>query len=92
MHQPCFFAAFYRYYYLIAGVDESFLFKPGTLSQDDVLLIAHELGSSWKMVGRVLKVPDSVIDMIEEEACEGSEKCYSKWYCVFFLNIRTVFK
>jgi len=59
------------------GVDESSLFKPGTLSQDDVLLIAHELGSSWKMVGRVLKVPDSVIDVIEEEACEVSEKCYS---------------
>ena len=92
MHQPCFFAAFYRYYSLIAGVDESSLFKPGTLSQDDVLLIAHELGSSWKMVGRVLKVPDSVIDVIEEEACEVSEKCYSKCYCLFFLNIRTVFK
>ena len=92
MHQPCFFAAFYRYYSLIAGVDESSLFKPGTLSQDDVLLIAHELGSSWKMVGRVLKVPDTEIDMIEEEASEVSEKCYSMWYYVFFLNIRTVFK
>ena len=44
------------------------------------------------MVGRVLKVPDAVIDMIEEEACEVSEKCYSKWYCVFFLDIRTDFK
>ena len=44
------------------------------------------------MVGRVLKVPDAVIDQIEEEACEVSEKCYSKCYCVFFVDIETVFK
>ena len=91
-HRPCAFPPFYRYYSFIAGVVESSLFKPGTLSQDDVLLIAHELGSSWKMVGRVLNVPDSVIDMIEEEAFEVSEKCYSRCYCVVFIDIRTVFK
>ena len=57
-------------------------FKPGTLSQDDVLCIAHELSSSWKMVGRVLNVPDAVIDQIEADESTVSEKCYSKCNCV----------
>ena len=57
-------------------------FKPGTLSQDDVLGIAHELSSSWKMVGRVLNVPDTVIDQIEADESKVSEKCYSKCNCV----------
>ncbi|XP_074621215.1 uncharacterized protein LOC141879799 isoform X2 [Acropora palmata] len=59
------------------SLDESVSFKPGALSQDDVLGIAHELGSSWKMVGRVLNVPDAVIDQIEANKSEVSEKCYS---------------
>ncbi|XP_044169022.1 uncharacterized protein LOC114974232 [Acropora millepora] len=59
------------------GLDESVSFKPGALSQDDVLGIAHELGSSWKMVGRVLNVPDAVIDQIEANKSEVSDKCYS---------------
>ena len=57
-------------------------FKPGALSQDDVLGIAHELSSSWKMVGRVLNVPDAVIDHIEADESKVSEKCYSKCNCV----------
>ncbi|XP_044169019.1 uncharacterized protein LOC122953255, partial [Acropora millepora] len=52
-------------------------FDSGTLSRDDVLLIAHELGLSRKMVGRVLNVPDAVIDQIEANKSEDSEKCYS---------------
>ncbi|XP_044170368.1 uncharacterized protein LOC122954407 [Acropora millepora] len=52
------------------GLDES-------ISQDDVLLIAHELGSLWKMVGRALKVPKAVIDEIEADESKVSEKCYT---------------
>ena len=63
-------------------LDESVSFKPGTLSRDDVLLIANELGSSWKMVGRVLNVPDAVINEIEANESEVFEKCYSKCNCV----------
>ncbi|XP_074621197.1 uncharacterized protein LOC141879796 isoform X2 [Acropora palmata] len=48
----------------------------GALSQDDVLGIAHELSSSWKMFGRVLNVPDAVIDQIEADESKVSEKCY----------------
>ena len=59
-------------------------FKPGALSQDDVLGIAHELGSLWKMVGRVLNVPDTVIDHIDAIKSKVSEKCYSKCNCVVF--------
>ena len=57
-------------------------FKPGSLSQDDVLRIAHELGSSWKMVGRMLNVPDAVIDLIQAEEPEVTEQCYRKCNCV----------
>ncbi|KAK2546776.1 hypothetical protein P5673_033579, partial [Acropora cervicornis] len=58
-------------------LDESVSFKPGALSQDDVLGIAHELSSSWKIVGRVLNVPDAVIDQIQADESTVSEKCYS---------------
>ena len=69
---------FYGYYSFNSDIDESVSFKPGTLSQGDVPLIAHELSSSWKMVGRVLKVPDAVIDQIEANTFEDSEKCDSE--------------
>ena len=46
--------SFDRYYSFNSGFDESVSFKPGTVSIDDVLLIARELGRSWKTVGRVL--------------------------------------
>ncbi|XP_044171363.1 uncharacterized protein LOC114948882 [Acropora millepora] len=51
----------------------------GALSQDDVLGIAHELSSSWKSVGRVLNVPDAVIDQIDADEPKISDKCYSKY-------------
>ena len=57
-------------------------FKRGSLSQDDVRGIAHELSSSWKMVGRVLNVPDDVIDQIEADEPTVFEKCFSKCNCV----------
>ncbi|XP_015776301.1 PREDICTED: protein NLRC5-like [Acropora digitifera] len=60
-----------------AGLDESVSFKPGTLSRLDVLSIAHELGPLWKMFGRVLEVPDAVIDQIEADESKVSDKCYS---------------
>ncbi|XP_044163683.1 uncharacterized protein LOC114974378 [Acropora millepora] len=50
---------------------------PGTLSEDDVRLIAHELGPSWEMVGRVLNVPDAVIDQIKANKSKDSDECYS---------------
>ena len=64
-------------------------FKPGILSNDDVLLIAHELRSSWIMVGRVLKVPEAVIDQIEANESEVSKKCYSRCNCVVCVVINT---
>ena len=79
--------SFYKCYSLNSGFDESVLFKLGTLSKDDVLLIAHELGSSWMMLGRVLNVPDSVINQIEADKSNVSEKCYRKCNCVVCLVI-----
>ena len=72
----------YRYYSFNSGLDESVSFKPGTLSKQDVLSIAHELGPLWKMFGRVLDVPDAVIDQIEADESKVSEKCYSECNCV----------
>ena len=76
--RPC----FYRYYSFYSGLDESVSFKPGTLSREDVLNIARELGPLWKMFGRVLEVPDAEIDLIEADESKVSEKCYSKCNCV----------
>ena len=39
------------------------------------------------MVGRVLDVPDAVIDQIEADESKVSEKCYSKCNCVACLVI-----
>ncbi|XP_068689636.1 uncharacterized protein [Montipora foliosa] len=59
--------------------DPSFSCKSGTPSRDDVLLIAHELGNSWKMLGRVLDVPDPVLEQIKEDSDQVSERCYSEY-------------
>ena len=72
-----------------SGLDESVSFKPGTLSEDDVLLIAHELGPLWKKVGVALEVPKAVINQIEANKSEVSEKCYSKCNCVVSNGNRT---
>ncbi|XP_044166042.1 uncharacterized protein LOC114951667 isoform X6 [Acropora millepora] len=60
-----------------AGLDESVSFKPGTVSEDDVILIAHELCPLWKKIGLVLKVPRAVIDQIEANRSEVSDRCYT---------------
>ena len=80
MDQPSSSSSFYRYYAFNLGLDES-------ISQDDVLLIAHELGSLWKMVGRALNVPDAVIDQIEANKSDVTEKCYSKCNFVVYVVI-----
>ena len=83
--------SFDRYYSFNSDIDERVSFKPGIVSRDDVLLIAHELGPSWKTVGRVLNVPDLVIDDIdryhhiediEEDEFEVRDKCLSKCNCL----------
>ena len=79
--------SFYRYYSFNSGSDESVSFKPGTLSEDDILLIAHELGASWRMFGLVLNVPDAVIDQIEVDESKARERSYSKCNCVVFVVI-----
>ena len=57
-------------------------FKPGTVSEDDVILIAHELGPLWDKVGLVLKVPKAVISQIEANKSGVFNKCRSKCNCV----------
>ena len=83
LHQPCSsYPSFYRYYSFNSGLDDSVSFKRGTLSRGDLLRVAHELGSLWMMLGRVLNVPDAVIDQIEADTVKVSEKCYRKCSCV----------
>ena len=64
-------------------------FKPGTVSEDDVILIAHELGPSWEKVGLVLKVPKAVISQIEANKSEVFNKCHCKCNCVVSDGNRT---
>ena len=79
--------SFYRYFAFDSGLDESGSFNLGILSRDDFLLIAHELGSSWKMVGRVLNLPEAVINKIEADESKVDEKCYGKYNCVVWIVI-----
>ncbi|XP_068754007.1 uncharacterized protein [Montipora capricornis] len=58
------------------ALDPSFPYKSNTPSRDDVLLIAHELRAKWKMLGRVLEVSEPVLEQIEEDNRELSERCY----------------
>ena len=67
-------------------MDESVSFKPETVSEDDVVLIAHELGPLWKKVGLALEVPKAVIDHIEANKSEVSDKCYSKCNYVVIMD------
>lgn len=60
--------------------------KTGTPSTDDLLLLAFELGSSWKMLGRTLSLPEAVLEQIEEDNPKLIEKCCRvliKWTEVF---------
>ena len=63
--------------------------KPGTLSEDDVLLIAHELGPAWKKVALVLKVPCAEINEIKEDETKVFERCHGKCntcvVCIFIM-------
>ena len=67
-------------------------FKPGTVSEDDVILIAHELGPLWEKVGLALKVPKAVISQIEANNSEVFNKCHSKCNCVVSTGNRTEWK
>ena len=78
---------FYRHCSFNSGLDENVSFESGTVLEDDVLLIAHELGYSWKMLGRALNVPDALIDQIEANKSDVFESCYSKCSCLFFVVI-----
>ena len=78
---------FYRHCSFNSGSDENVSFESGTVLEDDVLLIAHELGSSWKILGRALDVPDALIHQIEANKSQVSEKCYSKCSCLVFVVI-----
>ena len=64
--------------------------KPRTVSDDDIILIAHELGPLWKKVGLVLKVPKAVISQIEANKSDVSDKCYSKCNCVVIMGYFTI--
>ncbi|KAL9972489.1 hypothetical protein ACROYT_G018801 [Oculina patagonica] len=60
--------------------------KTGKPSTDDLLLLAFELGTSWKMLGRTLALPEPVLEQIEVDNRYLSEKCYGvlrRWTEVF---------
>ncbi|XP_068756061.1 uncharacterized protein [Montipora capricornis] len=55
-------------------LDLRFPCKSGTPSTDDLSYIAEKLGTSWKRVGRRLRVPEHVLDQIQHDNTELSEK------------------
>lgn len=59
-----------------AVLDQLLSCKSGTPLSDDLLLLAFDLGTSWKRLGRVLGLPEPVLEQIEEDKRELFEKCY----------------
>jgi len=51
-------------------------FKTGIPSTDNLLLVASELGDSWKMLGRVLEIPEHMLENIEADNPKQSERCF----------------
>ena len=45
-------------------------------STDDLLLIAYDLGASWKMFGRMLNLDKPQLEQIEEDERKLIEKSY----------------
>ena len=60
-------------------MDRTLSFKSGVPSSSDLLLVASELGSSWKMLGRILFLPEPVLEQIEEDERHLTEKCYGEY-------------
>ena len=60
-------------------MDRAMSFKSGVPSSSDLLLVASELGSSWKMLGRILFLPEPVLEQIEEDERHLTEKCYGEY-------------
>ena len=67
-------------------MDRTVSFKSGVPSSSDLLLIASGLGSSWKMLGRILCLPEPVLEQIEEDERHLPEKCYG----VYKITVRWV--
>ena len=67
-------------------VDRAMSFKSGVPSSSDILLVASELGKSWKMLGRILCLSEPVLDQIEEDEHQLTEKCYG----VYKINISKI--
>ena len=67
-------------------MDRTLSFKSGVPSSSDLLLVASELGSSWKMLGRILCLSEPVLEQIEEDERHLTEKCYG----VYKINISKI--
>lgn len=49
---------------------------------EELMKIAAEIGTSWRWLGRVLKLEDPLLDQIDYKESDLSEKCYQtllKW-------------
>ena len=67
------------HFFYPSDLDPSFPCKPGTPSRKDFLDIANELSNKWKMLGRVLQVPEHVLEEIEEGNRDLSERRYREY-------------
>ena len=67
-------------------MDRAMSFKSGVPLSSDLLLVASELGKSWKMLGRILYLSEPVLDQIEEDERQLTEKCYG----VYKINISKI--
>ena len=50
--------------------------KVGNPTTEELLLLAHDIGTKWKNLGRVLGIPDTDIEVIDEEQRKLIDKSY----------------
>ena len=58
------------------GAQKNLVFKFGSPSPEELHLLAREVGPTWKVLGRQLRIADSDLNQIEADNEGQYEQCY----------------
>ena len=73
-------------YICTSAADQPMSSKSGSPSTDDLLLLAHEVGKLWKLLGRALGLNEPELEQIDADKPDLFEKCYGmlrRWTEIF---------
>lgn len=58
------------------AAQQNLIFKSGSPSAEELHLLAREVGPTWKVLGRQLRIADSDLNQIEADNEGQYEQCY----------------